>query len=324
MHLIQEEIGLPQIKKEVISDNVCVFHVSPLPQGYGTTLGNALRRVLLSSLPGAAVTGIKVKGKNYEYSSIEGAKDSILAMMLNLKQVQLRKTSKEPSIVKLVAKKEGVITAGDIDVSSDIEIMNPDAYITTLEKGTTLEMELKIEKSVGYKPSKVKQAEENLVDWIWIDAFFSPVKKVKFEIDSARVGQMTNLDKLILEIETNGSISPEDALKFTSNILQSYFNLFNQENLQVEAEFMSDIDSISQKQQEEESKKPKKESYTPIEILGLSPRTLNACINGEIGSIEQLTKCTESKLTNLRGFGKKALNEVKAALATRGLALADE
>jgi DNA-directed RNA polymerase subunit alpha len=324
MHLIQEEIGLPQIKKEAISDNIAIFTVSPLPQGYGTTLGNGLRRVLLSSLPGAAITGIKVKGKNYEYSSIEGAKDTILQMMLNLKQVQIKKTDKEVSIVKLNVSKEGLVTAGQIEVGSEIEIINPDCYITTLEKGSVLEMELRIEKSVGYKPSKVKQEEENLVDWIWIDAFFSPVKKVRFEVENTRVGQMTNLDKLILEVETNGSLTPEDAIRFSANTLQSYFNLFNQENLTVEAEFMADVESISQKQQEEESKKPKKESYTPIEILGLSPRTLNACINGEIGSIEQLTKCSENKLTNLRGFGKKALNEVKAALATRGLALADE
>jgi DNA-directed RNA polymerase subunit alpha len=324
MHLIQEEIGLPQIKREVVSDNVSVFSVSPLPQGYGTTLGNALRRILLSSLPGAAITGIKIKGKNYEYSSIEGAKDSVLDMILNLKQVQVRKTNKEVSTVKLVANKEGIVTAGDIQTGSEVEILNSDCYITTLEKGSTLEMELRVEKSVGYKPAKVKQEEENLVDWIWIDSFFSPVKKVRFEVESTRVGQMTNLDKLILEVETNGSLSPDDALKFSANILQSYFNLFNQENIAVEDEFMSNVDSIAKKQEEEESKIPKKESYTPIEILGLSPRTLNACINGEIGSIEQLTKCSENKLTNLRGFGKKALNEVKAALATRGLALADE
>jgi len=324
MHLIQEEIGLPQIKKDSSSDNVTTFLVSPLPQGYGTTLGNALRRVLLSSLPGAAITGIKIAGKNYEYSTIEGAKDTVLEMMLNLKQVQIRKSTKDVSTVKLSVNREGVVTARDIQTNSDIEILNPDCYITTLEKGSSLEMELRIEKSVGYKPSKVKQEEEKLVDWIWIDSFFSPVKKVKFSVDSTRVGQMTNLDKLILEVETNGSLSPEDALRFSSNILQSYFNLFNQENLTVEEEFMADIDSISKKQEEEESKKPKKESYTPIEILGLSPRTLNACINGEIGSIEQLTKCSENKLTNLRGFGKKALNEVKDALATRGLALADD
>jgi DNA-directed RNA polymerase subunit alpha len=325
MHLIQEEIGLPQIKKDSGDDTTqCVFSVSPLPQGYGTTLGNAFRRVLLSSLPGAAITGIKVKGKNYEYSTIEGAKDSILDMMLNLKQIQIKKTSTEPSVVKLSATKAGEVTAGMIDAPSDIEIINPDHVITTLEKSSTLEMEIRIEKNVGYTPASQKKDEEELADWIWMDAFFSPVKKVRFETENTRVGQMTNLDKLVLDIETNGSITPDDAIKFSANLLQSYFSLFNAENLEVEADFISDMESIAKKQHEEESTKPNKESYTPIEILGLSPRTLNALINGEIGSIEQLTKCTESKLTNLRGFGKKALTEVAEALEPRGLSLADE
>lgn len=324
MHLIQEEIGLPKIKKDDSSSgDQAVFHVSPLPQGYGTTLGNALRRVLLSSLPGAAVTGVKVKGKNYEYSSIEGAKETILDILLNLKQLKIRKTSTEPTIVKLNAK-SGEVTAKDIETPSDVEILNKDLYITTLEKSSTLEMEIKIEKNVGYTPAKQKKEEEQTADWIWTDAFFSPVKKVRFSVENTRVGQMTNLDKLSLEIETDGSMSPDDAIKFSSNILQSYFNLFNAENLQVEDDFISDIESISKKQQEEEASKPKKESYTPIEILGLSPRTLNALINGDIGSIEQLVKCSESKLTNLRGFGKKALTEVADALSPRGLSLAED
>ena len=323
MHLIQEEIGLPQIKIDRVSDSLFVFVVDPLPQGYGTTIGNAFRRVLLSSLPGCAVTGVKIKGKNYEYSTIEGAKESVLDMLLNLKQLKVKKTSKEPSIVKLSAK-AGEITAKDIQVPSDVEILNPELYITTLEKGAALEMEIKIEKSVGYLPASTKQETETEADWIWIDALFSPVKKVKFMAENTRVGQMTNLDKLTLEVETNGSMSPEDAVKFSANILPSYFSLFNEDNLQVEPEFMSDVESISKKQMEEEESKPKKESYTPIEILGLSPRTLNALINGEIGSIEQLVKCTESKLTNLRGFGKKAANEVRDALGTRGLTLADD
>ena len=135
---------------------------------------------------------------------------------------------------------------------------------------------------------------------------------------------MTNLDKLTIEIKTNGAITPEDALKFASNLLQSYANLFNQENIMVEEDYMSDIKSIIEKEKEEEANKPTQESYTPIEILGFSPRTLNALINGGIGSIEQLSKCTESKLTNLRGFGKKALNEVAAALEKKDLSLAEE
>jgi len=323
MHLIQEEIGLPKIKIDEISENHFIFSVNPFPQGYGTTVGNAFRRVLLSSLPGCAVTGVKIKGKNYEYSTIEGAKDSVLNMLLNLKQLTVKKSVKEPSIIKLVAKGPGEVTAKDIDCPSDVEIVNPDLYITTLEKGATLEMEIKIEKGVGYKTAAEKQAEENETDWIWLDGFFSPVKKVKFAAENTRVGKMTNLDKLSLEILTDGTITPEDALKFAANILQSYFSLFNEENLQIESDFMSDIETIAKKQEEEDAK-PKKESYTPIEILGLSPRTLNALINGEIGSIEQLVKCTENKLTNLRGFGKKAATEVQDALEPRGLSLAQE
>ena len=314
MHIIQEEIGIPKIKTDIISKFHVVFTMSPLPTGYGMTIGNALRRSLLSSLPGAAVTGVKIDGVTHEYSTIPGVKDSVLDITLNLKLLDIKKTSKEPSKLKLEVSKAGKITAKDIQCPSDVEIMNPDLYITTLEKGSKLKMELRVEKGVGYIPANQKQKEEDDTSMIVIDAVYSPVKKVRFEVEATRVGQMTELDKLTLEILTNGTISPEDALKFSSNILKSYFDLFNIENIMVEDEFMSDLKSIVQKEKEEEAKKPQQESYTPIEILGFSPRTLNALINGGIGSIEQLSKCTESKLSNLRGFGKKALNEVKDAL----------
>jgi len=324
MHIIQEEIGIPKIKTDIISKFHVVFTMSPLPTGYGMTIGNALRRSLLSSLPGAAVTGVKIDGVTHEYSTIPGVKDSVLDITLNLKLLDIKKTSKEPSKLKLEVSKAGKITAKDIQCPSDVEIMNPDLYITTLEKGSKLKMELRVEKGVGYIPANQKQKEEDDTSMIVIDAVYSPVKKVRFEVEATRVGQMTELDKLTLEILTNGTISPEDALKFSSNILKSYFDLFNVENIMVEDEFMSDLKSIVQKEKEEEAKKPQQESYTPIEILGFSPRTLNALINGGIGSIEQLSKCTESKLSNLRGFGKKALNEVKDALEKKNLTLSEE
>jgi len=324
MHIIQEEIGIPKIKTDVISDYHVVFIMSPLPKGYGMTVGNALRRVLLSSLPGAAVTGVKIDGVTHEYSTIPGVKDSVLDIILNLKLLHIKKSSKEPSKLKLEVSKAGKVTAKDIQCPSEVEILNPDLYITTLEKGSKLKMELRIEKGVGYVPAQQKQKEETDANMIVVDAVYSPVKKVRFEVEAARVGQMTDLDKLTLEILTNGAVSPEDALKFSSNILRSYFDLFNIENIMVEDEFMSDIQSIVQKEKEEEAKKPQQESYTPIEILGFSPRTLNALINGGIGSIEQLSKCTESKLSNLRGFGKKALNEVKDALEKKNLTLSEE
>lgn len=324
MHIIQEEIGLPKIKPVKSGDKHAIFEVSPLPTGYGMTLGNALRRVLISSVPGACITAIKVEGVSHEYSTIKGCKDSVLDITLNLKQVHIEKTTTEPTVVRLNVSKPGVITAKDIETTSDIKILNPDAYITTMEKGGKLSMELIVEKGVGYVPANARQKSNTTANLILIDSIYSPIKKVRFDVESTRVGQMTNLDKLILEIETNGSITPEAALKFASNILKSYFGLFNEENTMVEADYMSDYKTIMTKQQEEDKKKPEQEAYTPIEILGFSPRTLNALINGGIGSIEQLTKCTETKLSNLRGFGRKALTEVADALGKRGFKLSDE
>jgi DNA-directed RNA polymerase subunit alpha len=324
MHQIQAEIGIPKIKTERISENHMIFTVSPLPPGYGTTVGNSFRRVLLSSLPGAAVTGVKIDGISHEYSTIKGVKDSVLDITLNLKLLNFKKSNTQPSICTLTANKEGVITAKDIKCPSEVEILNPGQYITTLEKGSKLNMEIRVEKGVGYAPAAQRQKDDPDTSMIILDGIFSPIKKVRYEIESARVGQMTNLDKLILEIITDGSITPEDALRFSSNILQSYFNLFNQENVMVEEPFMSDFKKIAEKEQAEEKNKPSQEAYTPIEILGLSPRTLNALINGGIGSVEQLAKCTESKLSNLRGFGKKALTEVQNALATKNMTLTKE
>ncbi len=324
MHQIQEEIGIPKIKIEKISENQVIFRLSPLPTGYGVTLGNALRRVLLSSLPGACITGIKIDGVSHEYTTIKGVKESVLDLTLNLKLLDIKKTTKEPSTITLDASKGGEITAKDIKCPSDIEILNPDLHIATVEKGAKLKIEMRVEKGVGYVTTAAREKDEKDPQMILLDSFFSPVKKVRYDIEATRVGQMTNLDKLNLEILTNGTISPEDALKFASNVLVSYFKLFNTEEIMVEKEFMSDLTTIMTKQKEEEKNKPAQESYTPIEILGFSPRTLNALINGGIGSIEQLSKCTESKLSNLRGFGKKALTEVKAALEKKGLSLAEE
>lgn len=324
MHLIQEEIGIPKTKTENIKDNHVVFTIEPLPTGYGVTLGNALRRVLLSSLPGACVTGIKIDGISHEYSTIKGVKESILDIILNLKLLNIKKETKDVSLITLETTKGGKITAKSIKCPAEVEILNKNQYIATAEKGTKLKIEMRIEKGVGYVPATIRQKDEKDTSIILVDALYTPVKKVRYDVEDTRVGQMTNLDKLTLEVETNGSISPEDAMKFASNLLNSYFNIFNAENMVVEEEYMSDIKSILEKEKEEEANKPVQESYTPIEILGFSPRTLNALINGGIGSIEQLSKCTESKLTNLRGFGKKALTEVTNALEKKELSLSEE
>jgi len=324
MHIIQEEIGLPKIVIDPKGDHSATITISPLPSGYGMTLGNALRRVLLSSLPGAAVAGIKIKGVSHEYATLKGVKESVLDIILNLKQLNVKQETKERSTITLTANKAGVITAKDFKTSSNVEILNKDLYITTLDKGGKIEMEVYIEKGVGYTPSTLDKKEGQDPEVIDIDRIFTPIKKIKYDIEAARVGKKTNLDKLIIDIETNGSIEPEEAIKFAANVLESYFSIFDKSEVPVEAEFMSDFDQIAQKTAAEDSKKPVQEMYTPIEILGLSPRTLNSLINGGIGSIEQLTKCTESKLNNLRGFGKKALTEVTDALKERDLALAED
>lgn len=323
MHQIQEEIGMPRITQISSDGNHAVFEIGPLPTGYGMTLGNALRRVLISSLPGSAVCAVKINGIAHEYTTVPGVKDSVLDMTLNLKLLHIKKDSADISVLTLTATKRGEVKAKDIKVPSGVEILNPDLYITTLDDKSKLEMEIFVEKGVGYIPIAERDTKEDAMK-IWVDTIFSPVKKVRYDIEAARVGQMTNLDKLTIEVETNGSMTPEDALKFSANVLKSYFGLFDASENPVEAEFMSDMHSIAAKQKEADNQKPAQEKYTPIEILGLSPRTLNSLINGGIGSIEQLVKCTESKLTNLRGFGKKALTEVAAALETRNLKLSDE
>ncbi|MFA5792536.1 MAG: DNA-directed RNA polymerase subunit alpha [Candidatus Gracilibacteria bacterium] len=325
MHIIQEEIGLPKISEQKIGDHESMFTISPLPQGYGTTLGNALRRVMLSSLPGTAVTGIKVKGVTHEYTTVKGVKDSMLDIMLNLKQLALSSEGAQTQTLTLKAKQVGVVTAGDIDTPSGVTIHNPDLYITTLDKGGSIEMEIRVEKGVGYRASVIGEHHDNDAEIIEIDAVFSPIKRIHYSVDATRVGQKTDLDKLTLEVKTNGSLTPDEAVKFAGKVLESYFNIFNRDKDVVEPEFMSDFEKIAAKAKaEEESTKPQQQSYTPIEILGLSPRTLNALINGGIGSIEELTKCNESKLSNLRGFGKKALTEVSDALEKRGLTLSAE
>jgi DNA-directed RNA polymerase subunit alpha len=329
MHIIQEEIGLPvfgSAKGSKGDDSHKVFSISPLPPGFAMTLGNSLRRVLLSSLPGAAVTSVRIHGVQHEYTTIKGVTESIVDMMLNLKQVKLRKHNKDVETITLEVKGPKEITAKDLKVSSDIEIMNPDLHLFTIEKGGSVNMEITVEKGVGYEPASERNKKHHEPGLIYVDAVFSPVEKVRFEVEAARVGQRTNLEKLVVEVLTNGSLTADDAMQFASQLLQSYFKYFGSDQKTIEPEFMADFSRVSATQIEEvgSSAMPVKESYTPIEILNLSPRTLNALINAGVGSIEQLTKCTESILSNFRGFGAKALDEVKATLGTRGLTLSSE
>ena len=331
MHIIQEEIGPPKITVTTPSggsakgdENHLLFTISPLPPGYGMTLGNALRRVLYSSLPGAAVTSISIEGVSHEYSTMKGAVESAMDIGLNLRQLALRKYHKDAEVITLEGKGPAMLTAKDLKVSSDIEVLNPDLPLVSLEKGGSLKVQITVEKGVGYVPASEKNRTQNEPGLIYVDAVFTPVKRVRYDIAQTRVGQRTNLDELKVEIETNGSLTAKEAMKFASQLLTSYFNYFSLDEEQIEKEFLANFQRTPQAVVAEEGQQQVKQSYTPIEILNLSPRTLNALINGGIGSIEQLTKCSKASLTNLRGFGSKALDEVDQVLKDRGLALLDE
>lgn len=327
MHIIQEEIGLPTFSVSPVKkgdDRRAVFTIAPLPPGYGMTLGNAMRRVLLSSLPGAAVTSMRVGGVQHEYTTLRGVHESVMDIALNFKLLRLRKHSKEPEVITLEAKGPMVVTAKDLKSTSDIEVLNPDLPLLTLEKGATIDMQITVEKGVGYASAAERNKKQNEPGLIYVDAIFTPVVKVRFDIEAARVGQRTDLEKLVLDVETNGSLTAEEAMQFGSQLLQSYFGYFASEKKVVEPEFMADFSRVTAQQMDESSHTPVKESYTPIEILNFSPRTLNALINAGVGSIEQLTKCTEATLSNFRGFGAKALDEVKKTLSERGLKLSEE
>lgn len=323
MHIIQAEIGIPQVKVQSDSPVHALITVEPLPPGYGMTLGNSLRRVLLSSVPGAAIVGLKIDGVKHEYAAIPGVKDSVLDFMLNLKGVVFEMQNKDPATLQLkITNRVGDVKADDIVCPTGVKVLNPDYVITSIDKKSAeLDCKIFLEKGVGYLA--VDHAGNTDPDMILTDAIFSPVKKVRFNVTNTRVGQMTNLDKLEMEIFSSGAFNASEALKFASDILTSYFSYFNTTGTPADSQFMSTAQDIIAKQQIEEEKATRTE-YTPIEILNLSPRTLNALINGGIGSIEQLVTCTDSKLGNLRGFGKKAMDEVKDALGKRNLTLLED
>jgi DNA-directed RNA polymerase subunit alpha len=215
-----------------------------------------------------------------------------------------------------------VVSAKDIAFPSDIKLLNPDMYITEIDQDKLeLDIEIRIEKGVGYMSIDELKKREDDVNVLLVDANFSPVELVKYDIESTRVADITNLDAIEMTIETNGVLSPVEVFKFSGDMLASYFGLLNEEALQVEGAFIGDIKDLLSREKEEVKEELEKESYTPIEIMGLSPRTLNALINGNILSIEQLTKCTETKLSSIKGFGKKAMTEIRSSLAERGLKL---
>lgn len=322
MHIIHKETWAPKITKKDTSNETSSFTVTPLPRGYWVTIWNSLRRTLLSSIPWTKVTWIKVAWVTHEYSTLPWIKDSVIDIMLNLKDLVIKKVDNWVEWLKLEVSKSGIVTAKDIKKVAGIEILNEDLYITEIDKDwLELNIQIRIEKWVWYLTVEELKEREEDIEVLLIDTNFSPVSNVQYKVTSTRYEDISNLDSLELEITTSSAISPIDALRFSADMMSSYFGLFNEESLQVEWEFITDIKDILKKEKEEVKEELEKETYTPIEIMWLSPRTLNALINWNILSIEQLIKCTETKLSSIKWFGKKAMVEIRASLKERDLKL---
>ncbi len=283
----------------------------PLERGFGLTLGNALRRILLSSLQGAAVTAVQIEGVLHEFSSIEGVREDVTDIILNLKALSVRMHSEGPKKMRLSAEGPCEVTAAQIEAGADIEIMNPDLVICTLDKGAKLNMEMTVNTGKGYRPASHNRPEEAPVGLIPIDSVFSPVRKVTYEVTDTRVGQITDYDKLTVQIETNGVISPEDSVAFAARIMQ--------DQLQVFVNF-DEPEEVKEKAEEEELPF-NKNLLKKVEELELSVRSANCLKNDNIIYIGDLVQKSESDMLRTPNFGRKSLNEIKEVLSMFGLHL---
>jgi DNA-directed RNA polymerase subunit alpha len=300
----------PQISQQEISSRRSKFTIEPLEPGFGYTLGNSLRRTLLSSIPGAAITQIKIDGVLHEFSTVEGVTEDVTDVVLNLKELVLRSDNEEPTNVHLRATGPAQVTAGDIELPAGLEILNPDHHIATLNKSGTLSMELRVEQGRGYVPAAT--APKEAIGTIPIDALFSPVKRVTYEVEPTRVEQMTNYDRLILDVETDGSMSPPDALSAAGSTLVELFQLF--------AELGEGAGGLVL------GPEPGEEEATgvlaqPIEDMDFTVRSYNCLKREGVSTIGDLVQKTEDDLLEIRNFGQKSIDEVKAKLEELGLSL---
>jgi DNA-directed RNA polymerase subunit alpha len=290
------------------------FIIEPLHTGYGMTLGNSLRRVLLSSIAGAAVTGFRIEGVSHEFTTVKGVKEDVVNIMLNLKGIRFKVFSEEPQTLRLTKKGKGVVKAKDLQLNSDVELVNPDHAICTIDDDkTSVTMELLVETGRGYQALDEQGGEKIVSDMIMLDALFTPVLRVRYKVENTRVGRVTNLDKLLLTVDTDGSITPRDAFEEAAAILiNQYTALAGQTRVEVATPLTSSNDLIGALA--EESDEPA-ELMTSIEDLNLSARTTNALVNNDIHTIKDLLSLSETELRDLKGFGSKALDEVKDKMA---------
>lgn len=300
-----------EVDEESLSPTYGKFVAEPFERGFGLTVGNALRRVLLSSIQGAAFTAIKIEGILHEFSTIPGVREDVTDVIMNLKEVELKLHSDGPETLYIKAKGAGEVRAGDIIVNNNVEVLNPDQHIATLAGDAKLNMELVVKAGVGYRPAEKNREEDAPIGTIPIDAIFSPVKRVNYNITHARVGQVTDYERLTMEVWTDGSIAPEDAIAFAAKILQNQLKLF--------INFEEEIEEVPRV----ETQKPRfnENLYRSIDELELSVRSSNCLRNANIRQIWELVMRSEAEMLKTKNFGRKSLNEIKEILSEMGLTL---
>ncbi len=290
------------------------FVCQPLERGFATTIGNSMRRILLSSIQGAAITSVKIDGALHEFSTISGIMEDVNEIILNLKEVRLKLNTADSRVVKIEKSGRGSVTAGDIISDGSVEIMNPDKHICTISGDGKFSAELEVQWGKGYKPAEKNKTEDQAIGVIPIDAIFTPIKKVQYIVSQARVGQQTDFDKLTIEIHTDGSVKPENALAYAAKIYKEHMTMFinfDEEKAEPEIE-----------QPEEDETPPLNENlYRTVEDLELSVRSANCLKNADINYIGQLVQRTEAEMLKTKNFGRKSLNEIKQLLAQMDLSL---
>jgi len=305
----------PQVRKLETSANYGKFDIEPLDPGFGTTLGNTLRRVLLSSLWGAAVTSIQIDGVAHEFTAIPHVKEDVTEVILNLKQLRLKSFTEDPITLLLDVKGPAEVRASHIQATSDVEIVNPDLYICTLAAKGHLRMELNVERGKGYVPAERNKREGQPIGVIPIDSIFSPVEKANFVVEKTRVGQSTDYDRLIIEVWTDGTMSPEEAVSHSAELFTQHLNLF--------VKFRDNIERHEQDLRGEKTSQNRLMD-TPIEELDLSVRAFNCLKANEIQTVGQLLQKREEELLALRNFGRKSLDEIKEKLVEKGFIKPEE
>ncbi len=315
--MMTQGLVLPQrldVDNATLTDTYGRFVAEPFERGYGHTIGNSLRRILLSSLEGAAVTAVRVKGAVHEFTAIKGVREDVIHIILNLKKLRVKLYSQGPETLRLKIKRGGEVYAKDIEPNNQVEILTPDLVIATIDDGVEFEMEMEISKGRGYVPAERLKKEGQPLGTIPVDALFSPVSKVHYEVENARVGQMTDYDKLIVEVWTDGSVTPGDALAYSAKILKDSLQTFITFDEQ-------EVPSIAAPVKSEESAKLDELLSQPVDIIELSVRASNCLKVAKIRTIGELVSKTEDELLSYKNFGKKSLDEIRERLKEMGLSL---